>query len=266
MQHLASSRQLLPTDVVWKAGMQKWAPASSIKGLFPNPAPAEAPPVRLPPRQPDSPPPRPDPVADIRKAADAALHSIGEWFGGKKKREAEGPSRPPPAPPSDRPRRRSLSVEIRSGEPDRPRSRGPGGRASAADREVINDSLPADQRPLLLPSELAYHFAYIDANGGCWSTSAARQWILVTDRRVVYVATIQEEEYGKSNYVRTSGSIPVAKIGFVGTSSSAQTEGCSRRQVCLLKINSGGGTVSLAIPSEAEATRLQAIIEELIAT
>lgn len=35
LKQLASSGQLLPTDMVWQQGMAKWTPASSVDGLFP---------------------------------------------------------------------------------------------------------------------------------------------------------------------------------------------------------------------------------------
>jgi hypothetical protein len=34
LRQLASSGQLLPTDLVWQEGMPNWMPASSVKGLF----------------------------------------------------------------------------------------------------------------------------------------------------------------------------------------------------------------------------------------
>jgi hypothetical protein len=45
LKQLANAGQLQPTDMVWQEGMTAWAPASSIKGLFPQsklapPAPA----------------------------------------------------------------------------------------------------------------------------------------------------------------------------------------------------------------------------------
>lgn len=36
LKQLASNGQLQPTDLVWQEGMANWAPASTIKGLFPG--------------------------------------------------------------------------------------------------------------------------------------------------------------------------------------------------------------------------------------
>lgn len=36
LKQLAASGQLKPTDLVWQDGMLEWAPASSVKGLFPT--------------------------------------------------------------------------------------------------------------------------------------------------------------------------------------------------------------------------------------
>jgi hypothetical protein len=40
LKQLAASGQLKPTDLVWQEGMVEWAPAGSIKGLFPSPPPS----------------------------------------------------------------------------------------------------------------------------------------------------------------------------------------------------------------------------------
>jgi hypothetical protein len=37
LKQLAASGQLKPTDLVWQDGMLEWAPAGSVKGLFPTP-------------------------------------------------------------------------------------------------------------------------------------------------------------------------------------------------------------------------------------
>src|SRR5262245_13512957 len=44
LRQLASSGQLQPTEMVWKAGMPAWAAASSINDLFPPPRAASSPP------------------------------------------------------------------------------------------------------------------------------------------------------------------------------------------------------------------------------
>ncbi len=36
LKQLAASGQLQPTDLIWQEGMENWAPASSVKGLFPS--------------------------------------------------------------------------------------------------------------------------------------------------------------------------------------------------------------------------------------
>jgi hypothetical protein len=38
LKQLASSGQLVPTDLVWKEGMRDWVPAEQLKGLFVAPA------------------------------------------------------------------------------------------------------------------------------------------------------------------------------------------------------------------------------------
>ena len=53
LKQLAGAGQLQPTDMVWQEGMTAWAPASSIKGLFP---PAKVPPPSTPPPAKKEPP------------------------------------------------------------------------------------------------------------------------------------------------------------------------------------------------------------------
>jgi hypothetical protein len=54
LKELATSGQILPVDSIWKEGMDKWAPASNLKGLFPDAAPNMPPPP--PPSAPVPPP------------------------------------------------------------------------------------------------------------------------------------------------------------------------------------------------------------------
>jgi hypothetical protein len=51
LRQAAATGRLQATDMVWKEGMQKWVPASSIQGLFPPPQAAAAGPPRITPAQ-----------------------------------------------------------------------------------------------------------------------------------------------------------------------------------------------------------------------
>ena len=44
LRQLADSGQLSHSDLVWKEGLQSWATASKVKGLFAKPAPPPLPP------------------------------------------------------------------------------------------------------------------------------------------------------------------------------------------------------------------------------
>ena len=44
LKKIASEGQLLPTDLVWREGMEDWKPASNIKGLFTQPVASSGPP------------------------------------------------------------------------------------------------------------------------------------------------------------------------------------------------------------------------------
>ncbi|MEI8071905.1 MAG: DUF4339 domain-containing protein [Planctomycetota bacterium] len=35
LKEMAAAGQVAPSDLLWKAGMEKWVPCSSVKGLFP---------------------------------------------------------------------------------------------------------------------------------------------------------------------------------------------------------------------------------------
>ena len=50
LKSLARAGKLAPTDMLWKEGMSEWRPASSVKELFPAPAPS----VSSPPSPPSS--------------------------------------------------------------------------------------------------------------------------------------------------------------------------------------------------------------------
>ncbi len=44
LREMATSGELLPTDLIWKDGMSGWVPASKTKGLFPARTPVSGPP------------------------------------------------------------------------------------------------------------------------------------------------------------------------------------------------------------------------------
>jgi serine/threonine protein kinase len=54
LKQLAASRQLAPTDLLWKEGMKDWAQARIVRGLFPQEAAATPKPPPLPPPLPDA--------------------------------------------------------------------------------------------------------------------------------------------------------------------------------------------------------------------
>jgi hypothetical protein len=66
LRQLANQGTLLPTDLVWREGMQEWKRADFIKGLFPEPVAA---------KQPSGPPPLPvnAPIQNRKKASKPLL-------------------------------------------------------------------------------------------------------------------------------------------------------------------------------------------------
>ena len=54
---------------------------------------------------------------------------------------------------------------------------------------------------------------------------------------------------------RKQGSVPIAKISYVGTSRSSKFEGCKTVTATLVEINSAGGVLSVPVPTETEAQK-----------
>lgn len=123
----------------------------------------------------------------------------------------------------------------------------------------VTNKIPGHLRKNLLENEVAYHFAFTSRKGGCLSRKSAKSFVLISNNRVIYDASVKEDE----KYVQSNGSIPINKVSFVGTSSAESKEGCKKVKFYLLKISSGGGTIELVVPTEAEAKRLQKVISEV---
>jgi hypothetical protein len=113
----------------------------------------------------------------------------------------------------------------------------------------VTAAVPANIRGQLLESEAVHHFGYIDSQGGCGSTKTSKQWLFVSSTRIVYEATVREN----SSYIQTCGSIPLSKVGFVGTSTAQRSDGCSAKNVHFVRVGSGGGVIEIAIPTAPEA-------------
>ncbi len=146
--------------------------------------------------------------------------------------------------------------------------------------QILNkNQLPPEIAQKIRDDESVYHFTYADiaGKGGCGSpkVEASKEWFVVTNERVFYQASIKQSEGGRSALATTyfkleSGSIPVAKISFVAVTSDKKFidgKGCSGKyaEIGILSINSGGGKVEIAIPTIAEAQRIQSVIDDLVA-
>ena len=127
--------------------------------------------------------------------------------------------------------------------------------------EISREKVPHEQVSKLMPDEKIYHFGYIDAKGGgCANASTAKQWILVTNQRILFVAAVQQGII----FVHQSGSIPMQKVSYVGTASTQNSQGCTQVKTSNLRINSSGGEIILAIPTQEEADRIQGVIDAII--
>jgi hypothetical protein len=132
---------------------------------------------------------------------------------------------------------------------------------------ISKGQLPPEVASKLMEDEVVYHFSYIDSQGGgCSSPSTAKQWILVTAQRIVFEASVREGVNQQIKYEHQSGSIPMSKVSFVGTSTSQSADGCgcSMKIITNLRINSSGGEIVLAIPTHEEASRLQGVIDAIL--
>lgn len=133
---------------------------------------------------------------------------------------------------------------------------------------IPSNAVPAAIRSKLQPAENVRHFGYIDSKGGCANPSTSKQWLLITDKRILFEASVMQGAGGSGPFVHQSGSIPMAKVSYVGTSTSERQEGCAEGcasvSVTQLTINSSGGHIILAIPTKAEAERAQGVIDGII--
>jgi hypothetical protein len=142
--------------------------------------------------------------------------------------------------------------------------------------KTITGTIPQEYRGRLLEGEEAYDFSTFDFKGGCLSfltpgggTEKGSSWILISNRRVLYEGWVQTTA---KVYSRSSGSIPISKISYVGTGTVVPPKGCRgcfglfAKPTHTLKIVSAGGELNFRVPSEAEAQRLQALLDQLSST
>jgi hypothetical protein len=130
---------------------------------------------------------------------------------------------------------------------------------------ISPEQLPDDVRGRLHSGELIHHFTFIDVKkGGCGSTSAAKQWLLVTDQRILFEANVREGAGTTAKYVHQSGSIPMPKVSYVGVATENVQQGCSATPVTHLRVNSSGGEIILAIPTKEEAARIQGVVDSIL--
>jgi hypothetical protein len=127
------------------------------------------------------------------------------------------------------------------------------------------EQLPDDVRARLHPGELVHHFAFMDVKGGCGTTSTAKQWLLVTDQRILFEANVREASGTIGKYSHQSGSIPMQKVSYVGVATENVQRGCSATPVTHLRVNSSGGEIILAIPTKEEAARIQGVVDSVLA-
>ena len=79
LKELALQRVLSPSDMVWKEGMSEWAPASKIKGLFPQGADTATPPIPFTPNAAVPVVVKMESPVQIAKPREGVLAKIAKW-------------------------------------------------------------------------------------------------------------------------------------------------------------------------------------------
>lgn len=126
----------------------------------------------------------------------------------------------------------------------------------------ITQTLAPQFQAILTGGEEALYFCFLNSVS---DPKNVRQWIMVTNNRVVYEASIAEARGDTTVYVQSSGSILLTQISYVGTSERTETScGCSPTRIAVIAINSSGGSIKIAMPSEAEAKRLQQGLQTIL--
>jgi hypothetical protein len=128
----------------------------------------------------------------------------------------------------------------------------------------ITEQVPQAIRGHVGAGEDVLYFNYIDKKGGCSSGRSAQQWIMVTTARVAYRAALENKVGSSRTFVESSGSILLPQISYVGTTKGNQNQGCASVASYELQINSSGGTISIAMPSEAHASQARQFIEAVL--
>jgi hypothetical protein len=136
----------------------------------------------------------------------------------------------------------------------------------------INDKLPDEVKTKILGDEIAYHFEYIpfEKKAGCGEgdkKTSGNDFIMISDKRILYEATVITEEDNTEKMTQDSGTIPVGKVSFVKTrKSETEDGGCFGENTAYyaLDVNSGGGEINIAIPTKEAADRAKSVIEEII--
>lgn len=124
------------------------------------------------------------------------------------------------------------------------------------------EQLPPLVQPYLMFGETVHHFSFISSKGGCGSTNKAEQWLMVTNQRVVFEASVVVG----GSVTNRNGSIPLDKVAHVSVASHQIPGGCgsTKSTTPLLSIGSAGGSIDVLVPTAPEAARIHYIINALI--
>ncbi|MBL8898260.1 MAG: hypothetical protein JNM84_11560 [Planctomycetes bacterium] len=129
---------------------------------------------------------------------------------------------------------------------------------------IQREQLPAELQSKPQADETVHYFSFIDSKGGCAQPATSKQWLLITDKRILFEASVKEGEGPQAKFVHQNGSIPMAKVSYVGSSAAQELQGCNTVNITNLRVNSSGGQIVLAIPTLIEAQRAQEVIDAVL--
>jgi hypothetical protein len=129
----------------------------------------------------------------------------------------------------------------------------------------ISAQVPEEVRSQLGGREAILYFNYIDKTGGCSSGSTAKQWIMVTASRVMYRASLEQVQGSTTTFAETAGAILLPQISYVGMAKTEQQGcGCTGATTYKFQINSSGGSIVIAMPTEQHVTHVRQFLDAVL--
>ena len=129
---------------------------------------------------------------------------------------------------------------------------------------IRREELPKALRDKPQTGEVVHYFSYIADKGGCGKPEQVKQWMLVTNKRIMFEASVKESSASDANFSHQNGTIPMAKVSYVACSEVSVKKWWGPVKATHLIINSSGGQIVLEIPTLVEGQRAQEVIDGVI--